>query len=64
MKKVDFTIVTIPKWFSAECPYCELEFDIDYDEFCDTDNPFEVEGKVAECPWCKKEMIVDDVEFD
>lgn len=65
LKKADFMIVQTPTYVEAECPYCELGFQLDCDELADISSyPGDWEGQTVECPNCEKEIIIDDVDWD
>lgn len=60
----DFTVVSVPSYVAGECPYCKEDFEIDYNDFGNSDYLGDWKGEIIECPYCEKEIIVDDVDWD
>ena len=49
LKEADITIETTPKYVKYECPYCEEEVEVGYDEF---------EDDMPDKYWCGWEGVV------
>lgn len=67
MNSVDITIVRTPRYVTFDCPYCDEEIEMDYDEFTDfmmEDNPSEWEYEPFFCPKCYEELEVGDIDWD
>jgi len=63
--KVDITIVSAPTWIKFECPHCEAEVEIDYDEFSGSMvSNYPGDWESIECSYCEKEIEIDDIEWD
>lgn len=64
MNKVDLAIIQKPVAVQYECPHCESEFEIEYEELCDKlgevcDWSFEK----FDCPKCGEQLEVDSIEW-
>ncbi|MCK9470713.1 MAG: hypothetical protein M0Q88_03040 [Bacilli bacterium] len=64
LKKADFRVITVPTYVEGECPYCEEDFEVDYNDFGNSDYPGDWKGEIIECPYCEKEIVIDDVDWD
>lgn len=65
LKRADFTIATVPAYVVGKCPYCEEEFEVDYEDFSIiSDYPGDWTGETVECTYCENEIIIDDVDWD
>lgn len=64
MKKIDLMIVSMPAYVTGECPYCEVDFEVDYSDFVGSDYPCDWAGDTIECPNCEKEILIDFVDWD
>lgn len=65
--KTDIQIVSEPTWVKLNCPYCDEEIEMDYDEFSDlmTESyPGDWSGEKIECPYCNREIEINDVEWE
>jgi len=65
MKETDITVISRPTTVKFECPYCEHENEMDYDDFCDN------HGEVCDwgceeitCEECEKDMKMGYVDWD
>jgi len=62
--KIDISVITKPISIQFECPYCDSEVTIDYDDF---------ESEVGECcdwpyskikcPECEKVLEIDNIDW-
>ena len=65
--KTDIQIISAPAWVKFNCPYCDGEIEMDYDEFNNLiteDYPGDWQGEKIDCPNCKKEIEIDDIAWD
>lgn len=71
-KKANYTIGMAPKYITLECPYCELDFDIDYGELvkstCSEDGHEKIwmgnGGVMVTCDYCEQEVELGEAEVD
>jgi predicted RNA-binding Zn-ribbon protein involved in translation (DUF1610 family) len=65
LANIDLVVVQVPKYVEYECPHCEEEIEIDYNEFCDfVGEPPDWSCSRIKCPNCNKELKIDNVEWD
>lgn len=62
-QKTDFTIVQSPDHITLECPHCEMDIDIDWDNLDVPDYWSDDWGEI-ECPHCGKEIELGDYDLD
>ena len=65
--EVELTIIQAPVEVKFDCPFCECEIEIDYEEFCDdmmNDYPWDWEMKTIKCTNCHKEVVIGNIEWD
>ncbi len=62
-KKVDFQINQRPVSISFECPNCESDVEINWDEI-DTPDCWSDDWGEIECPYCHKILELGDYELD
>ena len=62
--KATFNIVTKPVYVVTECPYCDEEIEINFDDFMITDYPGDMIGEVIGCPSCLKQIEIEDIEWE
>lgn len=62
-KKAYFTIVSKPSYIYFECPYCEREVNIPFDDV-DFKTDYWGDGAWVECPYCNKEVELDEYDYD
>lgn len=64
--RTDITINQIPIDVSFICPYCEIDIEMNFDDFKKiiADNFPYWENEKFECPECRKEIVVDNVEWN
>lgn len=61
------TIIQRPTDIRVDCPRCDYEIEISYNDFEDLMHsiyPCDWIGKKIKCPSCKKEIEIDDYEWD
>lgn len=63
MERIDFTIVSKPSHISFECPYCNREAEIRWNELCVPEYWGDDWGAVF-CPYCEKEVELGDYDYD
>ena len=67
MEEVELTIIQAPVKVKFDCPFCECEIEIDYEEFCDdmmNDYPGDWEMETIKCTNCHKEVVIGNIEWD
>ncbi|EGT3619834.1 hypothetical protein FJ641_10575 [Clostridium perfringens] len=60
------TIIQRPTDIRVDCPNCDCEIEISYNDFEDLMHsiyPCDWIGKKIKCPNCKKEIEIDDYEW-
>lgn len=63
--KVDISIRQTPVSANYECPHCEEEIEIDYQDFCnDVGEQCDWQYTDIECPNCGKTIEIDSVDWD
>jgi len=62
-QKTDFTIVRKPDRINLECPYCEMDIDIDWDNLDVPDYWGDDWGEI-ECPECEHTILLGDYDLD
>lgn len=63
----DVRIIRRPSEVEIECPHCNEDIEVKYDNFVDfigSDYPGDWGGQIIECPRCEKEIEIDDIEWD
>lgn len=63
----DVRIIQRPIEVRIECPHCDEDIEVNYDEFIDfigSDYPGDWGGQIIKCPRCEKEIEIDDIEWD
>lgn len=63
MEKVDFTIVQHPVAIKLECPYCEADIEISWEDVNAPEYWGDDWGEI-ECPYCENTIVLGDCEFD
>lgn len=61
-EKVDFTINSVPKDITFECPHCEYRVDVPFGEVDEPRSWMDDWGSV-ECPDCGKEVRLGNFEY-
>lgn len=67
LKKVEVTVVQVPKYVKYECPHCGNEVEVSYSDFEDermSDYWPEWEGDTVICDECGEEFAIGNVEVD
>jgi hypothetical protein len=65
IKEVDITVKQIPVSVGFDCPHCEEEIKIDYQEFCgDVGDPGNWPCSEIDCPGCGKKIKIDNIDWD
>ena len=54
----DYTIVSKPTKIFFECPICDKEVELDFDE------RFWESGEIVKCPYCENNICLGDWEYD
>jgi len=65
-KKTDIEILSGPVSVKFDCPHCEAEIEMDFDEFSSLmaeSYPGDWQGNKIECPDCEEEIEIDDVDW-
>lgn len=62
-ERVPFTIVSKPSYIHLECPDCDEEIEIDWDNLKGSRN-WEFNDEIIECPGCGKIFKLGDWEYD
>lgn len=57
-KDVDYTINSMPRDITFNCPYCDKSVSIDFR------NEFWESGEIVECPECGREVYLNNWEYD
>ena len=64
-KKSDISVVSIPTYIELECPYCQEDIKINYNDFCDlVGEPCDWSYESFNCPHCKKTIDIGYVDWD
>ena len=64
---INIGVVTTPKWIMFNCPYCNDDIELDYDDFESTmvsDYWGDWEGSEVECPTCGHKLKINCVDYD
>ena len=67
LKKVEVTVVQVPKYVKYECPHCGNKVEVSYSDFEDertSDYWPEWEGDTVICDDCGAEFEIENVEVD
>lgn len=66
MKKIDIEIISMPQYVKFECPECEYNIVITYEEFKDMcgSDPYEWEGQTLTCPDCYVDLEIHKYNWD
>ena len=65
--RIDITVISRPSYITIECPYCEEEININYNDFLGMMTHYYYEDwidEVIKCPECGKEVTIGSVEWD
>jgi len=63
-KKVEIQVHMKPTHISFECPHCENDIEIKYDDFCDmVGEPCDWTYSVFECPECGESVEINSVDW-
>ena len=62
-KPVDYTIISEPSYIKLECPHCEEDVKVDFDDV-DFIGDSWIDGGYCDCPNCEKEIELGDWEYD
>lgn len=60
---VDYTIVSRPDHIRLECPHCEEELEIDFEDVNFHQDNWS-DGGYCTCTWCGKEIELGDWDYD
>lgn len=65
--KVDLEVICEPTWVKIQCPYCDEEYHINYNEFAkDMSNEWwcDWEGEIIICEHCNEIFEIDCVHME
>lgn len=63
--KVDITVIKEPVEVKFECPHCEEEIEIKYEDFCsDVGEVCDWQYSEFECPECNKTVEIGYIDWD
>lgn len=62
-KKVDFTIISRPDHIHLECPFCNEEIEVDWNDV-DVPECWSDDWGYIECPECEKEIKLGEYDYD
>lgn len=63
MKKADFTIVSRPDHIRFECPYCQEDVEVDWNDV-DVPEAWSDDFGSVECPNCNLDVKLEDWDYD
>lgn len=63
LKSVHVTVLQVPADLYFECPNCDSEVEINYDDYTDKHGSYPGEWYTITCTECKSDFNIEDVEW-